>query len=101
MVLMKMSVGWSCPSPPQRKMMILKGKETACRHAYKHKQDKMKQMRPFKVIHQEMLTFTQFPDLYPTNITYKDEILAFFLCVIFHSYHVSNDNVSQTLQTFL
>lgn len=35
MVLMKMSVGWSCPSPPQRKK-ILKGKEIACRHAYTH-----------------------------------------------------------------
>lgn len=34
MVMMKTSAGWSCPSPPQRRKEIPKGKETACRHAY-------------------------------------------------------------------
>lgn len=34
MVVMKMSAGWPCPSPPQRWREILKGTDTACRHAY-------------------------------------------------------------------
>lgn len=43
MVPMKTSVGWSCPSPPLRRKELLKGKETACRHAYK--QDTIKRVR--------------------------------------------------------
>lgn len=40
MVVMKMSVGWPCPSPPQKRKEILKGRETACRHAYERRWDK-------------------------------------------------------------